>query len=84
MMYDGGANTLKNYKDIFTALLGVLRGYKAKQIKNSPIYWVVEIIEHELWRIVEHRKNEMQVVAEKFLVTPPDQLNREVQSSAQS
>jgi hypothetical protein len=61
------AGNYKNYKDIFTAVLGVLRGYKARMMKNSPIFWVVEIIEHELWRIVEHRKNEMQPHAEMFL-----------------
>ena len=59
--------SLRSFKDVFTAVLGVLRGHKGRQIKNSPIFWVVEIIEHELWRIVTHRQSEMTPAAELYL-----------------
>jgi len=45
-----------NYEAFFQGLAMVFSEYKARQVKNSGIYWVVEIIEHETARLIDSRK----------------------------
>lgn len=37
----------------------IAQNYKSQQIKNSEIYWVVDIIESEISKQIEHRKNDI-------------------------
>ena len=38
---------------VFEQGLNVIRSLKASQVKNSPMYWVVEIVEHESKKVLD-------------------------------
>lgn len=37
-------------------MITIIRDLKMSMVPNSGIFWVIEIIEHEAWRIIENRK----------------------------
>ena len=45
--------------EAFTSILQVLRGLKGASVKNSPMYWVVEIVEHESAKVIDTWKRKL-------------------------
>ena len=50
--------------------MGVLQDIKSRQVKASPIYWVVEIVEHESSKVLDQVKKHLMKQVDEVGVNP--------------